>query len=196
MGRLAHALPPPRAAQRRKADRNITSAGGSADDVTQSKATGAAVEPVRALQRVSAVRHRAWRVTGVTIWLAPHRVQRPASRSVRQAGLVHAQREGNKVRDPWARERAAVLRPPARPAWPCCVRDGCPAGARRWAIDSSSTRNATARPRAAGSRPCHLYARLQPKAPRRSRVRSLHRCLALTQVCPNWHNGLDVEANS
>jgi len=47
-------------------------------------------------------------VTGVAIWPAPHRAQRPASRSVRQAGLVHAQREGNRARGPRARERAAA----------------------------------------------------------------------------------------
>ena len=33
------------------------------------------------------------------------------------------------------------------------VRDGSPTGARRWAFDSGSTRSATARPRAAGTRP-------------------------------------------
>ena len=70
------------------------------------RATGAAVEPLRALHctRSSAARLRAWRVTGVAIWPAPHRAQRPASRSVRQAGLVHAQREGIRARDPRARE--------------------------------------------------------------------------------------------
>ena len=34
----------------------------------------------------SAARHRAWRVFGVVTWPAQHRAQRPASRSVRQAG--------------------------------------------------------------------------------------------------------------
>ena len=55
MGRLAHGLPPQRVAQRSKASeatRNITNTGGSASDVTPSAATGAAVEPVRALQAV------------------------------------------------------------------------------------------------------------------------------------------------
>ena len=33
------------------------------------------------------------------------------------------------------------------------LRDGSPTGARRWAFDSGSTRSATARPRAAGTRP-------------------------------------------
>ena len=56
----------------------------------------------------SAARLRVWRVTGVAIWPAPHRAKRPASQSVRQAGLVHAQREGIRTRDPWARERAAA----------------------------------------------------------------------------------------
>jgi len=103
-----------------EADRTITSSGGSAADVPPSAATGAAVEPLiagfaaaqplRALHRtrLSAARLRAWRVTGVAIWPAPHRAQRPASLPVRQAGLVHAQREGIRARDPRARERAAA----------------------------------------------------------------------------------------
>jgi hypothetical protein len=37
--------------------------------------------------------------------------QQPASRPVRQAGVVHAKREGNNARDPRARERAAVVNP-------------------------------------------------------------------------------------
>gem|GEM_PF-6186411 len=56
------------------------------------------------------------------------KLQRPASRSVRQAGVVHAQREGNGARDPRARERAAVVIAPATPAWLCCARDGSPWG--------------------------------------------------------------------
>jgi len=35
--------------------------------------------------------------------------QRTERRSVRQAGVVHAQREGNNARGPRARERAAVV---------------------------------------------------------------------------------------
>ena len=42
---------------------------------------------------------------------APSEAQRPASRPVRQAGVVHAQREGTQARDPRARERAAVVIP-------------------------------------------------------------------------------------
>jgi hypothetical protein len=52
VGRLAHALPPQWAAQQGEAERNFTSGGGSAADVTQSAATGAAVEPLRTLQRI------------------------------------------------------------------------------------------------------------------------------------------------
>ena len=52
-GRLAHALPPQRAAQHREADRQVTSSGGPAADVTPSAATDAAVEPVRAQQCLS-----------------------------------------------------------------------------------------------------------------------------------------------
>ena len=55
--------------------------GDSAADVPPSAATGAAVEPLRALQRIrsSAARLRAWRVTGVAIWPAPHRAERSAA---------------------------------------------------------------------------------------------------------------------
>ena len=100
-----------------EADRTLTSGGGSAADVTSSAANGAAVEPPRALQcprGFSGPGHRAWRVPGVAIWRAPQRAkhaQRSASPPVRQAGLVHAQREGTKARDPRARERAAVDTP-------------------------------------------------------------------------------------
>jgi hypothetical protein len=48
VGRLAHALPPQRAAQLGKADCHVTSIGGPAADVPPSAATGASVEPVRA----------------------------------------------------------------------------------------------------------------------------------------------------
>jgi hypothetical protein len=120
---------PARLAQRLQRSRpNDTSSGGSAADVPPSAANGAAVEPLRAPRciRSSAARLRAWRVTGVAIWPAPHRAQRPASRSVRQAGLVHAQREGIRARGPRARERAAAclrrLRRPGR----IRVRDGSP----------------------------------------------------------------------
>jgi metal-dependent hydrolase (beta-lactamase superfamily II) len=37
--------------------------------------------------------------------------QEAARPSVRPAGVVLAQREGNPARDPWARERAAVIVP-------------------------------------------------------------------------------------
>ena len=51
------------------AGRTVTRSGGSATDVPPSAATGAAVEPLRALQctLTSAARLRAWRVTGVAI---------------------------------------------------------------------------------------------------------------------------------
>ena len=52
---------------------------------------------------ISGARHRDWRVTGGTIW--PARSSRSAAscakhRSVRQADVVHAQREGARGRDP------------------------------------------------------------------------------------------------
>ena len=101
----------------------------------------------------SAARLRAWRVPGVAIWPAPHRAQRPASRSVRQAGLVHAQREGTRARAPRTREIAAACFSRHRRPDRIRVRDGSPSGSTRWAFDSGSTRSATARPRAAGTRP-------------------------------------------
>ena len=97
-----------------EAARNPTTTGASAADVPQSAATGAAVEPVRALQAFTAF-------SGPAAGLAGDRgddlagVQRttrsgvngtPASSS---SGLVHAQREGTQARDPRARERAAVV---------------------------------------------------------------------------------------
>lgn len=71
------------------ADRTITSSGGPAAGVPPSAATGATAEPLRAAQgpRLSAARLRAWRVTGVAIWPAPHRAERSAAqRSDLQAG--------------------------------------------------------------------------------------------------------------
>lgn len=175
------------------ADRTITSSGGSAADVPPSAATGAAVEPLiagfAAAQPLpalrctwhSAARLRAWRVTGVAIWPAPHRAQRPASRSVRQAGLVHAQREGNRARDPRAQERAAAwlsrLRQPDR----IRVRDGSPSGARH-RYPGGSTRSATARPRAAGRRPGsptptpRKPRRQSPKPPRPPQISFVRHC--------------------
>lgn len=104
VGRLAHGLPLPTvgAASRpmcqltwrsgcSAAGRTITSSGGPAADVPPSAANGAAVEPLiagcaaatplRATQglRLSAARLRAWRVTGVAIWPAPHRAERSAA---------------------------------------------------------------------------------------------------------------------
>ncbi len=70
-------------------------------------------------------------VTGVAIWPAPHRAQRPASRPVRQAGPVHAQREGIRARDPRARERAAASLSRRRRPDRVRVRVGSPSGARR-----------------------------------------------------------------
>jgi hypothetical protein len=94
-------------------DQIVTRSGASAAGVPPSAATGAVVEPLRALPasclQTSAARQRAWRVSGVAIWLAGSKAQRPAGRSVRQAGLVHAQREGNQARGPRARDRAAVV---------------------------------------------------------------------------------------
>jgi hypothetical protein len=175
VGRLVHGLPPPTAGAASRpmcqfawrsgcsaADRTITSSGGSAADVPPSEATGAAVEPLRALHctRSSAARLRAWRVPGVAIWPScteRSAAQRPAGRSVRQAGLVRAQREGNRARDPRTRERAVAFL--SRLCRPSRVASGMEArqGARR----RVSTRSATARPRAAGRRP-------DPERPERS----------------------------
>ena len=118
-------------------------------DMTPSAANGAVVELLRTLQCIqgfSGPGHRAWRVTGVAIWPVPHRAQRPASRSVRQAGLVHAQREGNKACDPRSRERAAVVITAGTAGLTVlCVRDGRPSGARRRPQTGGATRSATTR---------------------------------------------------
>ena len=45
--------------------------------------------------------------------------QRPASRSVRQAGLVHAQREGIRARFSPGTGKGRRVSQPALPAWPC-----------------------------------------------------------------------------
>jgi hypothetical protein len=69
-----------------------------------------------------AARPRAWRVTGGTIWRAgrDHSAAAGAARaSVRPAGFVVAQRQGNQDRDPRSRERAAAHVPPALPAMKC-----------------------------------------------------------------------------
>ena len=136
-----------------EADRNVTSSGGPAADVPPSAATGAAVEPLRAHRwiRSSAARHRAWRVTGVTIWPVRSRTQRsvvgaaPVSSS---SGLVvHAQREGSKS-----------ARSPGTGTGRCRVTAGTAGLAvfaqgmavRRIETRSGSTRSATARSGAAG----------------------------------------------
>jgi len=51
------------------------------------------------------------------------------------------------------------------------VRDGSPSGARRWAFDSGSTRSATARPRAAGTRPL-IFAIIKPPSSSSSLISS------------------------
>ena len=88
-----------------------------ATGVPSSAATGAPVEPGRALQafKPSAARHRAWRVAGGTIWPACSARSTAACaerRSVRQAGssFTHSVKEA-RARDPRARERAAVVNP-------------------------------------------------------------------------------------
>lgn len=141
------------------ADRTLTSSGASAADMPPSAATGAAVEPQRALHRTrySAARLRAWRVTGVAFGTAEHRAERSAATCehgpiAKRASVMRSMTD-EETRDPRARERAATcLRRLRRPD--CVrVRDGSRAGARRWAFDSGSTRCATARPCATGTRP-------------------------------------------
>ena len=129
MGRLAHALPCVRATQRRgrcaslpgaavaaKTNAQYVRSGASAADVTPSEPKvsdwrGGRAGPITS--RISAARHRAWRVTGVTIWPA---AANEAQRRERNAGqfVTRARsrtREGSKARDPRARERAAVVIP-------------------------------------------------------------------------------------
>jgi hypothetical protein len=96
------------------ADRTLTSSGGSAADVPPSAATGAAVEPLRALQciRSSAARLRAWRVTGVAFGAREHRAERSAATcelgSIAKRASVLRSRTDEEARDPRARERAAA----------------------------------------------------------------------------------------
>ena len=101
------------AAEHRDAASTATSSGGSATDVPPSAANGAAVEPMRALMGTpdfsgpgapGLARDRGGDLPGA----APSEAQRPASRSVRQARPVHAQREGSRARDPRAMARAAA----------------------------------------------------------------------------------------
>jgi hypothetical protein len=96
--------------------------------------------------------------------------QRPASQSVRQAGLVHAQREGNRARDPRARERAAACfsrqRRPVRVASGMEARlgrDAGNAGARRAAQQHGPAQRGDAKAHrdpapAAHAAPLHLSA--------------------------------------
>ena len=110
------------------ADRTITSSGGSAADVPPSAATGAAVESLRALQRIrsSAARLRAWRVTGVAFGTREHRAQRPASAARSPSGRRScAAGRTKKPATPVTGKGRRVFQP-ALPAWPCCVRDGRP----------------------------------------------------------------------
>ena len=107
VGSPAHGLQPFQgvAAERRR--RPSSSSGVSADDVTPSEATGAAVELQRALQEMGiAARLRAWRVSRVTCWRAeragPKGGSEPTART--SSGLARAQREGRQARDPRARE--------------------------------------------------------------------------------------------
>ncbi len=169
MGRLAHALPRVQATQRRGRCASLSGAAVAAKttapasevrrlcgrrDTKRSDWRGGRAGPITS--RHSAARHRAWRVTGVTIWPACSErsaAQRTERRPVRQAGLVHVPVKEPRPAIPGHGNGPLLASPPAQPAWPCCVRDGSPSGARRWAFDSGSTRSATARPRAAGTRP-------------------------------------------
>ena len=115
--------------------------------------------------RSSAARHRAWRVAGVTIW--PVRSPRSAAswaqrRSVRQArsSFTRSVKEA-RARDPRARERAAVVGPPAPPAWPCS-RKGWPSeGSRRAAARRAAQQPGPAQPDA----PEHLPWQLRSHGP-------------------------------
>jgi hypothetical protein len=166
VGRLAHALPQQRAAQRTErceADRNTTSSGGPAADVTPSEPKVSDWRGGRAAASTSK------NFSGPASGMAGDRgddlagVQRTKRSGVNgtpgssSSGPRSCTREGNKARDPRARERAAVRRHPARQRArrvAASPREGWrPEGARRWAFDSDSTRSATARPRAAGARP-------------------------------------------
>ncbi len=104
MGRLAHELPPLTCPQCR--GRRATKRAAGERLARRSSRYGHLDAP--GLQRPGSG------LGGCPGWRSGRRgtersaAQRPASLSVRQAGLVHAQREGNRARDPRARERAAA----------------------------------------------------------------------------------------
>ncbi|MCK7494818.1 MAG: hypothetical protein MZW92_29685 [Comamonadaceae bacterium] len=138
MGRLARGLPPPRGRRSVAADVPARLAQrlqrSRPNDHEQrrplrptchqgaGRATGAAVEPLRALRLHSVFSGPATGMAGDRggdlAGAAPSGAQRrrPASRSVRQAGLVHAQREGIEgPRSPGTGKGRRVLQP-ATPA--------------------------------------------------------------------------------
>lgn len=188
MGRLAHGLPPPHGRRSVAADVPARLAQrlqrSRPHDHEQRRLCGRRATKRAAGERLARRSSRCEHFTAPGIqrpgsglggcpgWRSGRRrtersaAQRPASRSVRQAGLAHAQREGNRARDPRARERAAAcLSRLCRPDR-VRVRDGSPSGARR-RYPGGSTRSATARPRAAGRRP-------GPQRPGGSAIAAIH----------------------
>lgn len=156
---LAHALPPRRAAQHSEAARGIPSSGGPAADVPQSAATGAAVEPLRALHApgfsgpASGVAgDRGDDLTGVQRTQRSEENETPASSS---SGLVHVPVKKTSPRSPGTGQgRCRHSRRHRRldcVALGTAAREGRDAGR-----DGGSTRSATARPREAGTRPTAL----------------------------------------
>ena len=80
------------------------------------------------------------------------RRDRQAGQFAKRASFTHSVKEPGPAL-PGAREMAAACFSRHRRPDRIRVRDGNPSGSTRWAFDSGSTRSATARPRAAGTRP-------------------------------------------
>jgi hypothetical protein len=144
VGRTAHGLPhQSRSAQRRTGRASLAGAAGAVQPTRHPRAvatprpachqgsrrrtTGAAGEPLRALVELCPCLQRPGTGRGgCPGW-------RSGRRSGRQAGLVHAQREGKGACDPRARARADVVIGAGNAGLIVCgVRDGSPYGARRW----------------------------------------------------------------
>ena len=162
------------AAQPTERSRAVAALRPTCHQGSRRRATGAAVEPLRASVCVPAFSGPAAGMAGDRggdlAGAAPSGAQRSdlqASQFAKRASLKRSVRESGPA-IPGHGNGPLLSSPPATPACRspaahcvhqrgecqrACVRDGSPTGARRWAFDSGSTRSATARPRTAGTRP-------------------------------------------
>ena len=147
VGRLAHALPPQRRAQRREATRNTTSTERSERRAGRA-AVSTSVHP--GLQRPGAPGMAGDRRADLAGATPSATTYRPVSSPSR---LVHAQREQNKGCDPRSRERAAVFTSAGTAGLAVlCMGDGRPSGARRRPKPVARRAAHSPAPRAAGTR--------------------------------------------